>query len=834
MKEDNPMKARNSLIIALLLLFSSILVAATGGQVEEGPPNGEVKSLSLRPPVLEKATLIGGKDAVGGKTRVHLQWKPSRSTGVVSYSVYRSIFSKKGYRYVGSTKKNVFTDDTAQWGMTYYYVVTAVDISGNESKHSKERKVSLTKEFAKVQEDSAGEDRDRPDGRIFESKQNFLPSIMGSLSREESEANLAAPGEAGKTKRGRMAGARGSYDAFGEPFDEVWVIQKASQGEAGKSREEDPGTGELRAVKPGEEKTLPLPLKHTEVRASITGYIARVEVEQKYQNPYDAKIEAVYVFPLPQNAAVSDFIMTVGDRKIRGIIREREEAKRIYLDARRKGYVASLLTQERPNIFTQRVANIEPGKAIDIDIVYFNTLAYSEGEYSFVFPMVVGPRYNPPGWKDGIGAVGRGSQGSSGQHVEVQYLKPHERSGHDIMVHVDLDAGVSIEKIYSNTHAISLEKMAENRVRVALKPADTIPNKDFVLRYRVAGKKIKSAMMLERRDEGGYFTLILSPPASLSDLPRTPKEMVFVLDCSGSMSGWPMTKAKAAMVRALKSLSPEDTFQIIRFSNRASALGPAPIPATPENIKRGLKYVRSLHGSGGTQMIEGIKAALDFPHDENHFRIVSFMTDGYIGNESQILGEIGKRLKDSRIFSFGVGSSVNRYLIDRMARVGRGAVAYITTGDSLTDISIDWGDMDVYDVYPKTIPDLFVGRPVIITGRYRGEPGTKIRIMGRAGGEKQSAATFVAPEDPDVKHEGISRVWARAKIADLMERMVVGGEKDLREDVKETALTHNLVSAFTAFVAVDDSRITDGDSGTTVFVPVPVPEGVKYETTVTN
>jgi len=601
---------------------------------------------------------------------------------------------------------------------------------------------------------------------------------------------------------------------------------------------------------PKKEKEIPLPLKHTNVKGQISGYIATVQVTQQFHNPYDEKIEAVYVFPLPQNAAVNEFIMIIGERRIRGIIRERKEAERIYREARRQGYVASLLTQERPNIFTQKVANIEPGKEIDVNIKYFNTLAYVDGWYEFIFPMVVGPRFNPPGYTDGVGAVARGKAGISSQKTEVQYLKPGERSGHDISLAVDIDAGVAIEQVVCSSHVITNSSPGPEKRTVKLSSRDSIPNKDFVLRYKVAGKTVKSAVVTHRDKRGGFFTLMLYPPANLSHLKRAPMEMIFVLDCSGSMRGKPIAKAKDAIRRALKELGPNDTFQIIRFSNNASQFGPDPVPASAANIRRALKYVDSLHGSGGTMMIEGIKAALDFPHDPHRFRLVSFMTDGYIGNEAEILAAIHKRLGASRIFSFGVGSSVNRYLLDRMAKLGKGAVAYIGLDDSagqvvdlfydrishpaLTDVAIDWGNMKVTDVYPRRIPDLFVGRPVILTGRFNGQRSTTIRVTGKVGDLTQEIAIPLALDDSAATRPGIACVWARKKIEDLANQATYDSNSDLPGQIKQVALEYSLMSAYTAFVAVDSSRQTAGDHGVTVAVPVPVPDGVRYETTVQN
>ncbi|MBN1765203.1 MAG: VWA domain-containing protein [Sedimentisphaerales bacterium] len=630
--------------------------------------------------------------------------------------------------------------------------------------------------------------------------------------------------------------------------DEIWVIARAETAVAVVDDGETPGCGTLMGKLDDTEDEVPLPLKHTDVAGHIAGYIATVDVTQQFHNPYDEKIEAVYVFPLPQNAAVKEFIMTVGDRKIRGIIREREEAEQIYREARNQGYVASLLTQERPNIFTQKVANIEPGKAIDINIKYFNTLTYRDGWYEFVFPMVVGPRFNPPGSTEGVGAVAYGKSGSSDQKTEVQYLKPDQRSGHDISLSLDIDTGVTIEEVVSTNHVITQSSLGPERMLVSLSARDNIPNKDFVLRYRVAGRKLKSGLVTYQDERGGYFTLMLYPPDSLRHLKRAPMEMIFVLDCSGSMSGAPIAKAKDAIIRALKKLGPDDTFQVIRFSNNASQLGPQPVPATEENIRKGIKYVESLNGSGGTMMIEGIKAALDFEHDPRRFRLVSFMTDGYIGNEVEIMGAIQQKLGASRIFSFGVGSSVNRYLLDRMAKLGKGAVAYIGLGDSagqlidqfydcishpaLTDVTIDWGNLEVSDIYPRQIPDLFVGRPIILTGRFTGSGETAVRISGNVGDMTQDITIPVNLSDNNAQHAGLACVWARKKIEDLSNQLTYDNNSDLPGEIKKVALNYGLMSAYTAFIAVDSAHQTDGDHGVTVNVPVPVPDGVRYDTTI--
>ena len=632
--------------------------------------------------------------------------------------------------------------------------------------------------------------------------------------------------------------------------EELWIIQRVTTERRAKPRGDDhPGCGALLAKLPQQEEQVPVPLEHTAVDASISAYIATVDVTQKYTNPFDRKIEAVYVFPLPQNAAINEFIMTVGERKIRGIIRDRDEAQQIYNQAKRAGKVASLLTQERPNVFTQKVANIEPGKKIDINIKYFHTLAYDDGWYEWVFPMVVGPRFNPPGSTDGIGAVSRGGRGASGQSTEVAYLAPNERSGHDISLQVAVNAGVNIERMKSVNHVIENNAGSGAERIVKLSSRDSIPNKDFVLRYKVAGDRIKSALLTHQGDDGaGYFSMMIYPPEEIGRLSRQPVEMIFVLDCSGSMRGKPIEQAKAAITRGLRSLQANDTFQVIRFSNSASQFGDRPVIASRENIREAVDYVENLDGGGGTMMIEGIKAALDFPHDEERLRFVTFLTDGFIGNESQILAAIHDKLDASRIFSFGVGSSPNRFLMNRMAKMGNGAVAYLSLNDSgadvmdhffarishpaLTDINIDWGGMQVSEVYPERVPDLFVGRPVIVTGRYSGIPSGRIRVTGSVG--DRISEVVINPHEDRGAHEGLAAVWARTKIADMVDRSMWQQTGDIATQIKQLALDYSLMSQFTAFVAVDSLSQTAGDFGTSVRVPVPTPDGVDYDTTVTS
>jgi Ca-activated chloride channel family protein len=689
------------------------------------------------------------------------------------------------------------------------------------------------------------------------------PRPAGADAASPSSSGMAQGMDPALRESGRGGFGSGGFATFGGPVaplvppqslpapdEELWVIARRGEDAAasrGDARDDTPGSGSL--CFPQGDRIVPVPLKHTSVRASIAGYVGTVNVTQQFQNPFDGKIEAVYVFPLPHNAAVNEFVMTVGDRHIRGIVREREEAKQIYEEAKGQGYVASLLEQDRPNVFTQRVANIEPGKRIDIQIRYFHTLSYSDGWYEWVFPMVVGPRFNPPGTTDGVGAVGRGTPGGSGQKAEVQYLRPGERSGHDVDVAVNLDALVPVEAVESRTHKVTVAKKSERAFEVTLDEGDRIPNRDFVLRWKVAGEGVRSGLVVrkDKDGKGGYFAMMVVPPADLRKLPRSPVEMVFVLDVSGSMGGRPLEQAKGAVRWALAHLQADDTVQVVRFADGASVMAERPLPATPQNVRRAMKYIEGTSAGGGTMMLEGLRKALAPPADESRPRYVVFLTDGFIGNETEILGALQRMLGGSRVFSIGVGSSVNRYLLEHMAKLGRGAVAWLGLRDNaedvmgayfgavshpaMTELAVAWGAGTKVELYPGRLPDLFVGRPVTVVGRFEGEAPRAVKVSGRVRGETQGVEAVA--EEAGAAEAALGPVWARMKIADLGDRLALNPrDGEVPVAVRQVALEHGLMSAYTAFVAVDAMTRTAGDHGTSVATPVPVPEGTRYETTV--
>ncbi|MGB2808380.1 MAG: VIT domain-containing protein [Sedimentisphaerales bacterium] len=606
--------------------------------------------------------------------------------------------------------------------------------------------------------------------------------------------------------------------------------------------------GALRAVNEDGEVILEFPLKHTSVYARISGFLAQVEVKQHFHNPHKEKIEAVYVFPLPENSAVNEMIMVVGQRNIYGEIHKRMEARQIYEQARAVGKRTALLEQERPNIFTQSVANIQPGEEIVITIRYVQALKYDRGVYRYVFPMVVGPRFIPGGatGKQGTGWSQDTNTVPDASRITPPVLKPGRRSAHDISLTVKLDAGMSIEDLNSKSHDIELTDEDVGKATVSIMTQDTIPNKDFILEYRVAEDKPRSAYLTHYSQQGGYLLLMIQPSLESVTQNLEPKEIFFVVDCSGSMSGYPIQKVKEAMYHCIQGISPDDTFQIIRFSSNASAFAPKPVPATRLHKEEALDYIQALHGSGGTMMIEGIKACLDYPHAAERQRIVFFMTDGFIGNDDQILAAIKEKVGTTRLFSFGVGSSTNRSLLERMAELGRGTAQYIRQDQDaqpvikdmlsriskpyLTDVEINWAGLSVTDVYPNPVPDLYSAQPLILFARYDVAGQGEVTLRGSINGQPYEEKIWISLPNWNTDNGSLASVWAREKIKYLMLEQLGGRMPAIEQEVTNLALEYNLMSQYTSFVAVDEV-IPEGSDTTlpmTIAIPVPMPDGVSF------
>lgn len=597
-----------------------------------------------------------------------------------------------------------------------------------------------------------------------------------------------------------------------------------------------PTQGSLQIVGAGESVRSLCPLKHTKVKARVDGFLARVDVTQVFINPASGKVEAVYTFPLPQNAAVDRMTMFVGERIVRGVIMRREEAHETYQTAKIEGRIAGLLDQQRPNIFTQYVANIPPGALVTVRIGYVETLTYEDGAYEFVFPMVVGARYSPVSKDASILNDAR----------NVTPPLAGVRAGHDISLEMTIDAGVPVTEVQSLLHDVDISRMDERRLDVRLAARKEIPNRDFIFRYRTAGAHIEDALLTYRKDQGdGFFAFILQPPQSIPAEDVTPKELVFVLDTSGSMQGFPIEKAKETMSLALAALNPQDTFNLITFAGDTRITFPYPVSATPENLRQAQAVLADTSGAGGTEMMTAVRAALEPSDAQDHLRVVCFMTDGYVENDREIIGEI-MRHPNARVFSFGIGDSVNRFLLDKMAEVGRGAVEYVTLAEEgsaaarrfhervrnplLTDISVDWKDLSVADVSPRRLPDLFGSTPVVLTGRYKTGGRGRIRLQGKLAGRPfvREIQVILPDERPD--GEVLATLWARRQIEALMldeygQTASDDYENKRQEAVTQLGLKFGLMTDYTSFVAVEESRGENNETPRRINVPIEMPHG---------
>lgn len=609
-----------------------------------------------------------------------------------------------------------------------------------------------------------------------------------------------------------------------------------------KHRDLKPG-GLFTQTKDGKQQVFPL--KHTEVKAKISGNVSRVEVTQTFENPFQNPLEAIYVFPLPDEAAVDEMEIKIGDRVIKGNIKKREEAKQIYEQAKREGRTAGLLEQERDNIFTQSLANIKPGEKIDVTIRYNDSLPFEKGNYEFVFPMVVGPRYIPgnpiPNSK------GDTDQVPDASRITPPVIKPGTRSGHDINVTVEIDAGMPINKITSTSHKITIDKSGEKSI-IKLAQGDNIPNKDLILRYQVSGEKTEATVLTDQNDKGGHFAVYLIPAVEYKAKEIVPKDVVFLMDTSGSQSGDPLVKSQELMRRFINGLNPNDTFTIMNFANTTEKLSATPLRNTPANRAKAIAYINQLSANGGSELLNGIKAVLNFPESrEGRLRSVVLLTDGYIGNDNEVIAEVQQNLKTgNRLYSFGVGSGVNRYLLDRLGEVGRGTSQVIRQDEQseevaekffrqinnpvLTNIQVIWqGSGEKPEIYPLASPDLFANQPLVLFGKKKDKVNGTLKITGIAAGgrryEKTISVNFNNPGNP-----AISQLWGRAKIKDLTTQMYGGETTTGIEQITNTALDYKLLSQYTAFVAVSEEvRVNPDGKKEQVQVPVEMPQGVSYE-----
>ena len=575
-----------------------------------------------------------------------------------------------------------------------------------------------------------------------------------------------------------------------------------------------------------------LPLKETSAFVQIAGVIAKVEIRQVFGNDGKEPIEAIYVFPASTRAAVHGMRMKIGKRTIEAKIDKRQEAKEIYDKAKADGKKASLLQQERPNVFTMRVANIMPKDKIEVSIDYSELIPHEKGVYEFVYPTVVGPRY------------GGGADPTKDEWISNPYMGEGHKEPYNFDIKVNLSTGVPVQDIKSPSHGIDVKYGSKSSAEVTLSKSGG-GNKDFILNYRLSGKKIQSEVMLYEHGDENFFVLMMQPPNKPAASQVLPREYIFLLDVSGSMSGFPLNTAKSLMKKLLADLNAGDYFNIVAFAGASWVMSKKSVQATPKNINDAFKKVSSLAGGGGTELLEGLKSAygVPMPADKKISRSVVVITDGYVGVEAKAFKYIRDRLSEANLFAFGIGSGVNRGLIEGMARAGFGEpFVVLDPGKAkeksdrfreyvlrpvLTDIEVKYKGFSAYDDAPRKVPDLMAERPLVLFGKYKGKAAGTISIKGSAGDGKFEKKIVIDAKNAKKKNLPIRALWARKWSEILEDRLsMLPGDKDVEKAITKLGLHYSLLTAFTSFVAVDKKKTNKSGKVTIVKQPLPLPEGV--------
>lgn len=593
---------------------------------------------------------------------------------------------------------------------------------------------------------------------------------------------------------------------------------------------------------------------NTDASMKVSGLVARVSVRQSFRNEGSEWVEGIYVFPLPDTAAVDRLRMHVGERLIEGEIREKEQAKKEYEQARQEGRKASLVEQERPNLFTTSVANIGPGEAVTVEIEYLETLKYEEGTFSLRFPVTLTPRYIP-----GAPLAERKGSGWSPDTTRVDdasRVTPPvvtRSDSHRLQLMVDLNAGMPLEIVASRYHPIRVSDVSGNgatgRYEVTLADADTPMDHDFELIWRPLPDSLPRASLFTEHVGGQpHLLLMMIPPNDAATaMPGIARETILVIDTSGSMHGTSIEQARKALEFALGGLRPEDRFNVIQFNSVTHALFRVSVPATLENIARARSYVQSLDANGGTEMRPALEMALHSPATETHLRQIVFITDGSVGNEDELFAVIEAGLGNARLFTVGIGSAPNGWFMRRAAEAGRGSYTYVSAlheidekmgrlfrkleSPRLTDIRIQWPDGVSVDAYPGTVADLYAGEPIVVKARFSGElrRNSQVTISGNtaSGGWSRELELRTTPNNAAGESPGIAAIWARARIEALLDSVRHGADPDsMRQAVIDTALQHHLVSKFTSLVAIDKTPVRPQAAGLdSVAVPNLLPYG---------
>ena len=573
-----------------------------------------------------------------------------------------------------------------------------------------------------------------------------------------------------------------------------------------------------------------IPLKASKMEVQIAGTIAHIKITQVYHNTGAQPIEAKYVFPLSTQAAVHDMQMTIGDRKVKAKIFEKQEAQQVYNKALNEGKRAAKLDQNRPNVFQMNVGNIMPNDAVTIDIYYTELLEPKHGSYQFVAPQVVGPRFT-------------GESTSKEETFNMPYTKKGIADTFVFDLKVNINAGITIQNIQSSSHVINVSYPNLKTAEIFLSKSNDNPsNRDFILNYTLRGNAIQSGLLLYEHGDENFFALQMEPmqAAQLKDIPS--REYLFIVDVSGSMNGYPLEVSKTLMRTLLCDLRPTDTFNVQLFASSSTVFRATPAIASEENILDAIRFLTEGQGGGGTQLLSALRHAYKLPRtDEGSARSMVVITDGYISVEKEAFELIQQHLDEANVFTFGIGSSVNRYLIEGMAKVSQSTSFIATTFEEaqqvatqfknyiatplLTQIKLQAKGFDIYDIEPKSIPDVFSARPILIYGKYRGDAKGSITLKGYQGRKKFKQVYDVSQGTLSKNNKALRYLWARKRIGQLDDYKKIFGE-DIKNDVIALGLKYNLVTNYTSFVAIDQEIANKGGKLKTLKQPLQMPKNV--------
>ena len=577
------------------------------------------------------------------------------------------------------------------------------------------------------------------------------------------------------------------------------------------------------------------PLKETNVSVNINGIFAETFVTQTYSNEGQEPINATYVFPASSRVTIHGMKMEIGDEIITAKIKEKEEARHDYEQAKSEGKSASLLEQQRPNVFTMDVANVMPGDIIRIELHYTEMITPTDGIYQFVFPTVAGPRYTSPSVPKSLKAE---------TWIASPFLRLGDTPREKYNINVNLSAGVPITDLQCGSHKIDVAWDNQTSARISLSnPEEFAGNRDFILDYKLTGTEISSGLMLGTGDSENFFLLMVQPPERYTPETIPPREYIFILDVSGSMYGFPLDTSKELIRDLAGSLRESDRFNVILFSDSLIQMSPESVPATAENVQKAFALIDNEEGGGGTELAPALETALAIPASPGAARSVIAITDGYISGEREIFDIIGRNIGTTNFFSFGIGSSVNRYLIDGIAKTGLGESFVVTdpseaasTADRfrtyiqspvLTDVQVTYDGFDVYDIEPPTLSTLFASRPIVLFGKWKGEPSGTIYITGKTGGRDYAEDIPVSAAIPLEANNIIQYLWARTRVERLTDYgMTEDLQANAKKEVTELGLRYSMMTPYTSFIAVTEKvRNTEGKS-TDVKQPLPIPMNV--------